>query len=210
MVKLADDNGSDAPRLLAAVPGLPIDVQPLVYWLLAASPNEEVGQQAAAILYGMLGATPYGSREWKAYLESSPRRARQRLESVARVEGGRLIVVNAASRTGALLGSFEKGRTITLQYVEGAWMLGTDNPAKWPERNPDDAGEIPGIYRCALRLRAAGGNETVRLVEGGTKATPFFLTIQEDSEVWMACNDAVVGNRIDNNRGTATYRFSVR
>ncbi len=211
MERLIADDGRNASQLLSEVSSLPKDMHHLLFWLLAASENEEVGRSAAVKLHRGLESVANGASEWKTYINSCPKVAGRRLSLAvgSASDGSGLIKVDSASRTGALLGSFKKGQTITLQYVEGVWTLGTDNPQAWPERSPDDYGTVHRFYRTALRLYDTRKNESIKLIPGGTKTTRFSYTLNDDCDIWIACNDAVVGNNVKNNRGTATYRFAV-
>ncbi len=209
---IALDDGSQASQILDSVPDMPKAVQPLLLWLLSSSPNEVVGQNAAQELWQDLKDKTSGSSEWKTYLENSPRIAEQRLglASVASSGTNRLVNVDSNSRLGTPLGSFKKGQIITLRYVSGSWMLATDNPNAWPKQNPDNNKQIHRYYRSALCIYNRQKERTVVLLPGGTRKSPFSYTLKEDCDIWVACNDAIVGNRISNNKGIVKYHLLVQ
>jgi len=125
-------------------------------------------------------------------------------------DAGRLITIDAGSPSGTRLGAFKKGQTITLQYVEGMWTVFTDAKTPWLEESPDDEGKIRDWHRCALCKYDGQKNVLATLLPGGTKASPFSYTIEDDGEMALVCNDVIAGNRTHNNKGTVTYRLDVK
>ena len=79
VTKLSNDDGTQAPQLLETVSSMPNQVQPLLYWLFSASPNDNVGKYAAIQL-----AKAVTSKEWESFLSFSPTVARRRLEAAAK------------------------------------------------------------------------------------------------------------------------------
>ncbi len=117
---------------------------------------------------------------------------------------GKLFKVRSESDIGTKLGSFKKGQTVVLQYVEGQWRMDKRSDSL-PLLSPDNEGNIRDWYRCALCKRESEQCVKLAVLPGGTKNTPFRYTLGEDCNLWLKCNDIYFAD----NKGTVTYSVTV-
>ena len=110
-------------------------------------------------------------------------------------------VIEAKDDKGTLIGPAKRGQRIRAQYVEGTWSA-----SEGKMRSPEEPAH-PMQQVAVIGITAAGEDEVVAIVPGGTKRRTFSEAFKKDyTEIRLRCND---GTRNDN-FGSVKYKASIR